>query len=70
MWASASGVPGRVAEGCRCNRVPELVEEAGFAIEDRSDAAWQVLARIVGPIVSGIARPGAPVLAGSPPSRA
>ena len=51
----------RFAEGCRCNRATvELIESVGFTLEQRSDAAWHAMPRIVRPIVSGIARPDHP----------
>jgi len=51
----------RFAEGCRCNRATvELIESVGFTLEQRSDAAWHAMPRIVRPIASGIARPNQP----------
>jgi ubiquinone/menaquinone biosynthesis C-methylase UbiE len=48
----------RFAEGCRCNRPTiELIQQAGFTIEHRGDAAWHAMPPIVRPLVSGIARP-------------
>jgi ubiquinone/menaquinone biosynthesis C-methylase UbiE len=49
----------RFAEGCRCNRATvEVMQATGFSIEQREDAAWRAMPRIVRPLVSGIATPG------------
>ena len=46
----------RFAEGCRCNRATvELIEAAGFCVQDRSDGRWRAMPTIVRPIVLGSA---------------